>query len=178
MKKSLQQFVFGSLFAAILVAGSAANAQPAKPTKPDAKAKTAEMAKDAEPAKPKRDAHSFYGTVAAVDKSAKTVSLKKTEGVRVLQTDDKTTFEMNGKPAALADVKVGNYLHGTMHKDAAKEEVIRDAKIEKSAPVRGKSMGKPEMEKPEVAPAPVAPMTDTSTNAPAKKKKKNTTVTQ
>ena len=180
MKKSLQQLVFGSLCAAILVASSTANAQPVntvKTTKPaDAKAKAADTAKDAETAKPKRDWYPFYGTVAAVDKTAKTVSLKKMEGVRLLQTDDKTTFEMNDKPASLGDVKAGNYLHGKLHKEGGKEEYILDAKIEKTAPVRGKSMGKPETEKPAVAPAPAVPAADPGTNAPAKKKKK--TVTQ
>ena len=165
MKKSLQYLVFGSLFAAIVATSSNANAHTTK-------AKAADVAKDpAATVKPKRDWYPFYGTVTAVDKSAKTISLKKMEGARVLQTDDKTTFEMNGKPASISDVKAGNYLHGTLHKDAAKEEVVRDAKIEKEAPVRNKGTNHVATA---VAPVVMAatPAEDTTNNAVVKAKKK------
>jgi hypothetical protein len=167
MKKTLQQLMFGGLCAAILVAGNA-NAQTNKTTKvkvSDTKAKDAVVTP-----KPKREWYPFYGTVAAVDTKAKTVSLKKIEGVRVLQTDDKTTLEMNGKPASLADIKTGYYLHGKLHKDTDKDEAILDAKIEKEAP-HTKASTKMENGKPAVVPA-VPAAEETATNAPAKNKKK------
>ena len=145
------------MLGAFLAAGQNANAQP-KPTK-DA----------AETAKPKRDWYPFYGTVAAVDTKAKTVSLKKKEGARVLQIDSKTTFEQNGKPATLADVKAGNYLHGKLHKNAAGAEIITDAKIELEAPAKNKGTNDMSTLTPPAT-------TDTpNTNAPAKKKKKTGT---
>ena len=146
-----------ALLGAFLAAGINANAQT-KTTK-DA----------AETAKPKRDWYPFYGTVAAVDTKAKTVSLKKKEGERVLQTDAKTTLEQNGKTATLADIKVGNYLHGKLHKNATGEEVVTDAKIELEAPAKNKETN-------QVSTATPPATTDAaSTNAPAKRKKKQTT---
>jgi hypothetical protein len=156
MKKTIKTLMYGALLGAFLAAGNNVNAQP-KPAK-DA----------AETAKPKRDWYPFYGTVAAVDAKAKTVSLKKKEGERVLQTDSKTAFEHNGKPATLADVKAGNYLHGKLHKNAANEEIILDAKIELEPPAK-----KPETN--HVAAAAAATTHDAGTNAPAKKKKNTTT---
>jgi hypothetical protein len=134
MKKLLQQFLFGSLCAAILVAGSAANAQTTTTKAKVADAKVADTPREV--AKTERKWYPFYGTVASVDTKAKTVSLKKIEGVRLLQTDSKTTLEMNGKSASLADIKPGYYLHGKLHKDSDKDEAILDAKIEKEAPER------------------------------------------
>jgi hypothetical protein len=158
MKKTLQHLMLGSLFAAILVVGSAASAQT-KPT--DA----------TETAKPKRDWYPFYGTVAAVDARDKTVSLKKKEGERVLQTDAKTTLEQDGKPATLTDIKAGNYIHGKLHKEGGKEEYILDAKIELEAPTKGKATNHVA-----TATAPVvaaaAATEETATNAVAKVKKK------
>ena len=144
-----------AVLGAILTASLNVHAQPT-PTKPAA----------TETAKPKRDWYPVYGTVSAVDTKAKTVSLKKKEGERVLQTDAKTTFEQNGKPATLADVKAGNYLHGKLHKNAAKEEVILDAKIELEPPAKKSGTN-------EIAAAVVPAATDdASTNAPVNKKKK------
>ena len=126
----------------------------------------AKPAKDmAEAAKPKRDWFPFSGTVAAVDANAKTISLKKKEGERVLLTDAKTTLEQNGKAAKLADIKAGNYLHGKLAKSTSGAEVILDAKIEPQAPAK-KPGGST------VAPAESAKTPAASTNAPAKKSKK------
>ena len=155
----MKNLLFGTVLGAFLAAGLNVHAQT--PTKP---------AKDAtETAKPKRDWYPFYGTVAAVDTKARTVSLKKKEGERVLQTDAKTTFEQNGKPATFADVKAGNYLHGKLHKNAAGAEIITDAKIELEAPARNK--GTNDMS----TLAPPATTDTPNTNAPAKKKKKTGT---
>ena len=153
MKKNIQHLVFGGLFAAILIAGSAANAQVTPTTTP----------------KPKRDWYPFGASVASVDTTAKTISLKKKEGERVLKTDAKTTLEQNGKPATLADVKPGNYLHGKLHKNAGGEEVLLDAKIELEAPLKIKGTNA----MPTVAtPITSAAADDMTTNAPVKKKKK------
>ena len=155
MKTTVKNLMFGALLGAFLASGLAANAQT-----------TNQPAKEAsDTAKPKRDWYPFYGTVATVDATAKTVSLKKKEGARVLQTDAKTTLEQNGKPASLADVKPGNYLHGKLHKNAANLEVITDAKIELAPPVKNEEAN-------QAAAAAATTTTDTNTNAPAKKKKK------
>ena len=155
MKLAIKSLIFGTVLGAFLATGLNVTAQtPAKPVQ-DAAAT----------AKPAREWYPFYGTVATVDAKAKTVSLKKKEGARVLQTDAKTTFEQNGKPAQLADVKAGNYLHGKLHKNAAGAETILDAKVELEAPAK-KPAGS------EVAPVMPPATGDTSTNAPAKKKKK------
>ena len=151
MKKSLQHLVFGSLFAAILVAGSAAHAQTT------------------ETPKPKRDWYPFYGTVAAVDKSAKTVALKKKEGERVLHTDAQTTLEMGGKPATLSSIQPGYYLHGKLHKENSVEYIL-DAKIELEAPAKKGTNHVAAVTAPVVAPA--ANTDGTSTNAVTKAKKK------
>ena len=161
MKKSLSHLMFGSLFAALLAVGQIAHAQPTP-------------AATTETAKPKRTTYPFFGTVASVDASAKTISLKKKEGERVLHTDAKTTLEMDGKPATLADIKAGNYLHGTLHKDAAKEEFILKAKIDLEAPAKKGTNAVVKATTPVVAPVVAAAATteDTATNAVVKAKKK------
>jgi len=157
MKPTIKSLAFSALLGVLLAASLNTYAQTT-PSKSSTDA--------TETAKPKRDWYPFYGTVAAVDTKSKTVSLKKKEGERVLQTDAKTTFEQNGKPATLADVKAGNYLHGKLHKNAAKEEVILDAKIELQPPAKKSGTN-------EVAAAVVPATTDdASPNAPVKKKKK------
>jgi hypothetical protein len=104
----------------------------------DAKSKPADPSKDggAEVHKPKRDWYPFAGYVASVDKQARTVSLKKKDGERVLKTDAKSEIEVGGKPGTLADIKPGNYAHGKLHKDASGAEVITAAKFDKEGPAR------------------------------------------
>jgi hypothetical protein len=82
----------------------------------------------------KRDWYPFNGFVASVNKQANTISLKKKEGERVLKLDSKTTLEINGKHAAIGNVKVGDYAHGKLHKNSAGDEVIMDAKFDKEPP--------------------------------------------
>jgi hypothetical protein len=102
----------------------------AKPTnKVPAKAEAA-----AQKTKAKRDWYPFSGVVASVNKQAYTISLQKKEGERVLRFDSKSKLEIEGKPAVLADVKVGSYAHGTLHKDSAGNEVITSAKFDKEPP--------------------------------------------
>lgn len=60
--------------------------------------------------------------------------MKKKEGQRVLKIDAKSEREVNGKHATLASVKVGNYAHGKLHKDASGAEVILAAKFDKEPP--------------------------------------------
>jgi Cu/Ag efflux protein CusF len=171
MKKTLQQLLCAAL-GAVILAATTASAQTTKPKPAEVKtAKATETTMNTGDTK-----YPFHGTVAAVDTKAKTVSLKKVEGVRILQTDAQTVFEMNDKPATLADIKAGNYLSGTVHKEGGKEEYIIKGKIALEAPARntGATHKMNEKEKPAVTPA--APATEeTATNAPAKKKKKPTT---
>lgn len=91
-----------------------------------------------EPGKSKRDWYPFGGIVASVDKQAKTISLKKKEGERVLKLDSKSTLEIDGKPAVIGSVRVGSYAHGKLHKDSAGNEVITDAKLDKEPPRKQK----------------------------------------
>ena len=132
MKKSSLTRLFAGLLAVALLGGSVGHAA-------DAKAKPADATKEATAApKAKQDWYPFSGTVAAVDQKAKTISLKKKEGVRVLKIDSKTQLDINGKPAILADVVVGTYAHGKLHKDASGAEIITSSKFDKEAPAKAK----------------------------------------
>jgi hypothetical protein len=135
------------------------------------------VAEDAKPAaaaeesaKPK--VYGFHGTVASVDNSAKTVSLKKKEGERVLNIDSNSKYVVEGKPATLADIKAGLYAHGIVRKEG-KEEIIVNAKFDKEAPApKDKaSEKKPEAVTAAPAGAPAAPE-PAAPDAPKKKKKK------
>ncbi len=86
----------------------------------------------------KRDWYPFAGIVGSVDRQANTVSLSKKSGVRVLKLGSKSTLEINGKPATLGSVKVGDYAHGKLHKDAAGNEVITNARFDKESPKKEK----------------------------------------
>jgi hypothetical protein len=151
MKKSLQHLVFGSLFAAILVAGSAANAQTTTTETP----------------KPKREWYPVGGIVAGVDTSTKTISLKKKEGERVLHTDAQSKIEMDGKPITLGAIKNGYYLSGTLHKEGA-EEFILKVKIALEAPAKKGTNTVTKAVAPVMAPA----GEESSTNAVVKKIKR------
>jgi len=142
MKRSTLSLLCSALLALPLAGGGNVNAADAK-----TKAADGSKAPAAETSKAKRDWYPFYGTVAAVDKQAKTISLKKKEGVRVLKMDSASELQINGKPATLADVKVGNYAHGTLHKDTSGAEVIKSAKFDKEAPNKEKAAGDKEPSK-------------------------------
>ncbi len=129
------------LLATSLLAGALASASPASAADSTLKAQdkaTARAKEVTEKGKAKRDWYPFGGIVASVDKQAKTISLKKKEGERVLRLDSKSTLEINGKAAALSSVKVGDYAHGKLHKDSAGNEVITDAKFDKEPPSKEK----------------------------------------
>jgi hypothetical protein len=166
MKKTSLHILFSGLLALALAGGTAASA-----------ADTTAQSTNAVP-KAKRDWYPFYGTVAAVDQSAKTISLKKKEGERVLKIDSKTGLEINGKPAILADVKVGSYAHGKLHKDSNGAEVIMASKFDKEPPVKGAAKEKTTSDKTTTATLSTATTADQSaTNSatadkPAKKKRK------
>ena len=97
--------------------------------------------------KAKRDWYPFGGIVASVNKQARTISLKKVEGERVLHQDAKTELTRFGKPATLEEIRPGDYAHGKLHKNAAGEEVIMAAKFDDKVPVKDgekpKDHGKP-----------------------------------
>ncbi len=147
MKKISSSLLVISLLALAPFAGNVAQAADSTAKSSDSTATTPTTPKA------KRTTYPFHGTVEKVDSAAKTISLtsKKTEGGRVLKVDSNSDLEINGKRAVLADVKAGNYAHGTVHKDAAGAEIIVASKFDKEAPVKGAA----------VAPA------DASTNAPA-----------
>lgn len=127
MKKLTQHIILSGLVALALAGGPTANA-----------ANSTNDANSAKAPAVKRDTYPFHGTVSSVDNQAKTVSLKKTQGERVLKIDSKSLLEVEGKPGLLGDVKVGNYAHGTLHKDASGAEIIVSAKFDKEAPARKK----------------------------------------
>ena len=129
MKKTFKHLFVSSWLSVALLAGSSLYAAEAKP-KGDGKT--------TEETKPKRDWYPFYGTVASVDKVANTLALKKKEGVRVIKLDAKSELEINGKPATLGGVKVGDYAHGTLHKDGTGNEVVLAAKFDKVPPEKDK----------------------------------------
>ncbi len=136
MKKSFKYLIFASIMAVSLVMGQPIYAADSKSKAAD---KAVGEAKDStEKTKAKRDWYPFGGIVAAVDVQAKTISLKKKEGARVLKLDAKSTLEINGKPTMLGSVKVGDYAHGKLHKDSAGNEVITAAKFDKEAPNKDK----------------------------------------
>jgi len=136
MKKALKYLLVLSLLGVALASVPSLNAADAKAKAEDkAAGKTKEAA---EKGKSKRDWYPFYGTVASIDKQANTISLKKAEGERALKLDSQSTLEINGKPAVIGSVKVGNYAHGKLHKDSAGNEVIADAKFDKEKPNKDK----------------------------------------
>lgn len=105
------------------------------PTKPAAKTTARQAAK--------RDWYPFSGIVASVDKQANTIALRKKEGARVLMLDTRTTLEVEGRPATLANVKPGSYAHGKLHKDKAGKEVITSAKFDKERPQKASESATP-----------------------------------
>lgn len=132
MKTSLKYLFFASLLAVSLVGGQSIFAADSTSKAAD---KAVGTSKDSsEKVKAKRDWYPFGGIVASIDKEANTVSLKKKEGVRVLKLDAKSTLEISGRPASLANVQVGDYAHGKLHKDSAGNEVITAAKFDKEGP--------------------------------------------
>lgn len=139
-------------------------ADDAKPAAPAAGAE--------ESAKPK--VYGFQGEVASVDTAAKTVSLKKKEGARVLKIDSNSKYSVDGKPATLADVKPGLHAHGSVTKENGAEVIVK-AKFDTDAP--GAKAKKSDMTN--AAPAVSAASTNaapdpTAPDAPKKKKKKKT----
>lgn len=152
MKTTIKHLFVSTVLAAALSTGASLYA--ANDTKPVEKAKdtatkSAEKVKEtttkaadqvkgaAAEVKAKRDWYPFHGIVSSVNKQANTISLKKVEGERVLKLDAKSELEINGKTTtSIANVKVGNYAHGKLHKDKAGEEVIMSAGFEKEAPAK------------------------------------------
>ena len=145
MKQALKYLLVTSLLAGALVSAPTLYAADSTAKAQD---KAGSRAKDApEKGKAKRDWYPFGGIVASVDKQANTISLKKKEGERVLKLDSKSTLEINGKPAVIGSVKVGDYAHGKLHKDSAGNEVITDAKFDKEKPKKDKDAADKETRK-------------------------------
>lgn len=133
--------IFKLLLVACLLAGSLTNAPLSCGADTTIKAQDKAAGQPRESttkSKPKRDWYPFGGIVVSVDKKSNTISLKKKEGERVLRLDSKSTLEINGKAAVIGNIKVGDYAHGKLHKDDARNEVITNAKFEKEKPSRNK----------------------------------------
>ncbi len=67
----------------------------------------------------------FHGTVASVDKKAMSVTLEGKEHSRVLGLNAESHLEKGGKPATLADLAAGDYLHGTVEKKDKLEVIVK-----------------------------------------------------
>ena len=134
MKRALKYLLVSTLLGVALAIAPSLQAATSKVTAEDKAAGTTKQATE----KTKRDWYPFYGTVASIDKQANTISLKKKEGERVLKLDAKSELIIDDKPATLSSVKVGNYAHGTLHKNSAGNEVIKADKFDKEAPKKAK----------------------------------------
>src|SRR6266705_1222784 len=75
---------------------------------------------EAPPVKAEKKARStpFKGTVSAVDKAAKTVTLEGKEKARVFQVTSTTKIHKDKKPATLDDVAVGDRVGGAYRENA------------------------------------------------------------
>ena len=136
MKRVLKYLLLSSLLGVALASVPSLQAADSKATAEDKAAGETKATK--EKGKAKRDWYPFGGIVASVDKQANTISLKKKQGERVLKLDSKSTLQVDGKPATIGNVKVGDYAHGKLHKDSAGKEVITDAKFDKEKPKKDK----------------------------------------
>ena len=136
MKRVLKYLLLSSLLGVALASVPSLHAADSKATAEDKAAGETKATK--EKGKAKRDWYPFGGIVASVDKQANTISLKKKQGERVLKLDSKSTLQVDGKPATIGNVKVGDYAHGKLHKDSAGKEVITDAKFDKEKPKKDK----------------------------------------
>src|SRR6266568_4434048 len=65
----------------------------------------------------------FHGTVSAIDKSAKTITLEEKEKNRAFQVTSATRIHKDGKPATLDEVAVGETARGTYHEKEGKLEL-------------------------------------------------------
>jgi hypothetical protein len=147
MRSTIRSLIVSSLLAAALATVPSLSAADSN-SKPESGA-AGKSGPAAEQKKAKRGWYPFGGTVASVNKSADTISLKKKEGERVLKLDPKSTLEIDGKPATIGSVKVGSYAHGKLHKDSAGKEVITAAKFDREPPKKkkgasGKSLPEPQ----------------------------------
>lgn len=69
----------------------------------------------------------FRGHVGSVDSAAKTVTLAGKKKERVLHVTEQSRIERDGKPAALGDIKPGDFARGSVSKDAEGREVLLKA---------------------------------------------------
>jgi hypothetical protein len=100
MKKTTFKVAVLSLLAAIL-------ATTPSPSLAQDKPKTAEK-KDAAAGEKKAGAIPFHGKIAAIDKTAKTITV----GERVFEITSNTVIRKAGKPATLEDATVGDEIGG------------------------------------------------------------------
>ncbi len=90
----------------------------------------------------KRDTYPFNGTIALVDVTARTVTLKGRENKRVISLTEQTRLVKQGQPAAFEDLKAGERIGGTLRKNAAgREEALLVRIGPKSDPATGVGAG-------------------------------------
>ena len=145
MKRALKCLLAASLLGVALASVPSLQAADSK-AKPEDQAARGTKATN-EKGKAKRDWYPFGFIVASIHKQANTISLKTKQGERVLKLDANSTLEINGKPAVIGSVKVGDYAHGKLHKDSTGNEVITDAKFDKEAPKKAKEATDKETQK-------------------------------
>jgi hypothetical protein len=147
MKPTIRNLWFSSVLAAALAAIPSVYGAESPAKAPEKAPGQTKENPASENSKGKREWYPFSGIVGSVDNQAKTISLKKKDGERVVKMDAKSKLEVHGKPAILSDVKPGDYAHGTLHKDAAGIEVIMSAKFDKEGPKKGKEGAEKETQK-------------------------------
>jgi hypothetical protein len=116
------------LLATALSSGISLKAAPdtnAIPTKPTAPATAPKKAEKSEKKAKEGAPYPFHGTVASTDKKAVTVTLEGKEHSRVIHLNAESHIEKAGKPATLADLVAGDYLHGRVEKKNGQEYLLK-----------------------------------------------------
>ena len=83
-----------------------------------------------------RDWYPFRGEVATVDPAGGTLGLKKQSGERVVRIIPTSELMRDGRTIQLADVKIGEYIHGKLHKQEAGQEVVVSAALDPEPPAK------------------------------------------
>lgn len=132
MKKSFIKLLAAGLFAAFAVT-STLQAAPAEKK---------EGAKEEN----KASGYGFHGKLSAVDQNAKTISIEGKEKTRTFHVTGQTKIMKDGKPATLADAKVGDEVGGYTDKAADGKLELRSLRIGPKPEGSEKSEGKKKKE--------------------------------
>ncbi len=106
--------------------------------------KADKVEKKVETAEGKKDRPSpFFGKINEIDQAAKTISIGKTKK-KTIHITDKTKVKKDGKPATLADAKVGDEVGGSYRESADGKLEAGSLRIGPKAEATGKSADKKE----------------------------------